>query len=76
MNWTRALNEIAEHAEHGANDTAIRAALARDTIYMPSELAKRLLTDDVFCGDAPPHAHERLVWSSTVLGGDRRSPAR
>jgi hypothetical protein len=79
MNWTRALNEIAEiaeHAEHGANDRAIRAALARDTIYMPSELAKRLLTDDVFCGDAPPHAHERLVWSSTALGGDRRSPVR
>ena len=76
MNWNRALNEIAEHAEHGANDRAVHAALARDTIYMPSELAKRLLTDDVFCGDAPQHAHERLVWSSTVLGGDRRSPVR
>jgi hypothetical protein len=76
MNWARALNEIAEHAERGANDRAINAALARDTVYMPSELARRLLTDDVFCGDAPPHAHERLVWNSTALGGDRRSRAR
>ena len=72
MNWARALHDI---AEHGANDRAVNAALARDTVYMPSELAKRLLTDDVFCGDAP-HAHERLVWNSTALGGDRRLPAR
>ncbi len=73
MNWARALHEI---AEHGANDTAIRAALARDTVYMPSEVAKRLLNDDVFCGDAPRFAHERVVWDSTALGGGRRSPAR
>lgn len=73
MNWIRALSEI---AEHGANDRAVHAALARDTIYMPSELARRLLADDVFCEDAPYHPHERLVWNSTALGGDRRSPAR
>ena len=73
MNWARALHEI---AEHGAKDRAINAALARDTVYMPSELAKRLLTDDVFCEHAPQHAHERLVWNSTALGGDRRSPVR
>ena len=73
MNWARTLNDI---AEHGADDRAIHAALARDTIYMPSELARRLLTDDVFCQDAPEHAHEQLVWNSTALGGDRRSPVR
>ena len=73
MNWSRALNEI---AEHGANDTAIRAALARDTVYMPSEVAKRLLDDDVFCAHAPVFAQERVVWDSTALGGDRRSPVR
>ena len=72
MNWARALNEI---AEHGANDRAIRAALARDTIYMPSELAARLLPDDVFCEDAPCPSHERLMWDSMAPGGDRRSPA-
>ena len=73
MNWVRALNEI---AEHGENDRAVHAALARDTVYMPSELAKRLLTDDVYCEHASRHAHERLVWSSTALGGDLRSPVR
>jgi len=73
MNWARALHDI---AEHGANDRHTRAALARDTVYMPSELAARLLTDDVFCCIAPRRAHERLVWDSTALGGDRRSLAR
>ena len=73
MNWATALNEI---AELGENDTAIRAALARDTVYMPSEVAKRLLDDDVFCEHAPCFAHDRVVWDSTALGGDRRSPAR
>ena len=72
MNWARALHDI---AEYGANDRHTRAALARDTIYMPSELAARLLSDDVFC-DVAPRAHERLVWDSTALGGDRRSLAR
>ena len=73
MNWARALHEI---AEHGANDRAINAALARDTVYMPSELAARLLSDDVFCDVAPRCAHERLVWDSTALGEGRRSLAR
>ena len=73
MNWARALHDI---AEYGAHDKHTRAALARDTIYMPSELAARLLSDDVFCDVAPRRAHERLVWDSTALGGDRRSLAR
>jgi hypothetical protein len=72
MNWARALHEI---AEHGANDKHTRAALARDTIYMPSELAARLLPDDVFCEEAPRPARERVLWDSTVLGAGRRSPA-
>jgi hypothetical protein len=72
MNWARALHEI---AETGANDKNTRAALARDTVYLPSELAARLLPDDVFCDDAPcPHEH--VVWESTALGGDRRSQVR
>ena len=73
MNWARALHEI---AETGANDKNTRAALARDTVYMPSDLAARLLPDDVFCDDAPPHPHERVLWDSTALGGDRRSQVR
>jgi hypothetical protein len=76
MNWARALHDI---AEYGANDRHTRAALARDTAYMPSELAARLLADDVFCDVAdvaPRCAHERLVWDSTALGEGRRSLAR
>jgi hypothetical protein len=72
MNFARALDAI---AEHGATDSHTRAALARDTIYMPSELAARLLSRDAY-RDHEPHFSERLVWGATVLGGARRSPAR
>ena len=86
MNFARALADI---AEHGATDNRTRAALARDTIYMPSELAARLLSRDAY-RDHEPHFHDheprfrdhgplrndRLVWDATVLGGGRRSPAR
>jgi hypothetical protein len=72
MNFARALDAI---AEHGATDSHTRAALARDTIYMPSELAARLLSRDAY-RDHEPHFSERLVWDATVLGGARRSPAR
>jgi hypothetical protein len=72
MNFARALDAI---AEHGATDSHTRAALARDTIYMPSELAARLLSRDAY-RDHEPHFRERLVWDATVLGGAPRSPAR
>jgi hypothetical protein len=72
MNFARALDAI---AEHGATDSHTRAALARDTIYMPSELAARLLSRDAY-RNHEPHFRERLVWDATVLGGARRSPAR
>ena len=70
MNWTRALHEI---AEYGANDRHTRAAIARDTVYMPSDVAAALLPDDVFCRTAP--RQERLPWDTTARGADRRSPA-
>jgi hypothetical protein len=72
MHFARALDAI---AEYGATDNHTRAALARDTIYMPSELAARLLSRDAY-RDHEPHFRERLVWDATVLGGARRSPAR
>ena len=82
MNFARALADI---AEHGVTDTQQRAALARDTIYMPSELAARLLSRDAY-RDHEPHFrdHEpcvrdhgtyrsdRLVWDAMALGGGRR----
>jgi hypothetical protein len=86
MNFARALDDI---AEHGATDNRTRAALARDTIYMPSELAARLLSRDAYRDHEPhfrdgeravrdhgPQLNERLVWDATALGGGRRSPAR
>jgi hypothetical protein len=72
MNFTRALADI---AEHGVTDNYERAALARDTIYMPSELAARLLSRDAY-RDHEPHFQERLVWDAMELGAARRSPAR
>ena len=72
MHFARALDAI---AEYGATDNHTRATLARDTIYMPSELAARLLSRDAY-RDHEPHFRERLVWDATVLGGARRSPAR
>jgi len=86
MNFARALDDI---AEHGVTENHERAALARDTIYMPSDLAARLLSRDAYRDHEPhfreheprfresePHRNERLVWDTTVLGGGRRSPAR
>ena len=51
MNFARALADI---AEHGVTDNEARAALARDTIYMPSDLAARLLSRDAY-RDHEPH---------------------
>ena len=79
MNFARALDDI---AEHGVTDHHERAALARDTIYMPSELAARLLSRDAYRDHEPhfreheTHFRERLVWDATALGGGRRQPAR
>ena len=72
MNFARALADI---AEHGVTDNEARAALARDTIYMPSDLAARLLSRDAY-RDHEPHFQERLVWDAMELGAARRSPAR
>jgi len=72
MNFARALDDI---AEHDVTDNDERAALARDTIYMPSELAARLLSRDAY-RDHEPHFQERLVWDAMVVGAARRSPAR
>jgi inactivated superfamily I helicase len=72
MNFARALADI---AEHGVTDNYERAALARDTIYMPSDLAARLLSRDAY-RDHEPHFQERLVWDAMELGAARRSPAR
>ena len=68
MNFARALHDI---AEHGVTDNRTRAELARDTVYMPSDLAARLLSRDAF-RDHEPHFRERLVWDATVVVGGCR----
>jgi hypothetical protein len=71
MNFARALHDI---AEHGVTDIRARIALARDTIYLPSELAARLLPIREI-PDVDSRDGERLVWDATALGAGRRSPA-
>jgi hypothetical protein len=67
MNWATTLHDI---AEHGASNTYSRIAHVRDDVYMPSELAARLLPPDGY------HDGERIVWDLTALVADRRSPGR
>ena len=68
MNWTRALHDITTH-EDRLDRNALTAALALDTVYMPSELAARLLPLDV------RRVGEATTWNRSVQGGDLRSPA-
>ena len=68
MNWTRALHDIITHEDH-PDRNALTAALALDTVYMPSELAARLLPLDV------RRTGEPATWNRSVQGGDLRSPA-
>jgi hypothetical protein len=67
MNWATALHDI---AEHGTIDPQIRRVLARDTVYMPSDVAARLLPLDA-ARDA-----ERCVRDVTVPDADRRARDR
>jgi hypothetical protein len=67
MNWATALHDI---AEHGAIDSQIRRALARDTVYMPSDVAARLLPID------GGRDAERLVRDFTAPDADRRARDR
>jgi hypothetical protein len=64
MNWATTLNDI---AEHGASNRYSRVAHVCDDVYMPSELAARLLPPDGY------HDGERIVWDLTALGEGHRS---
>jgi hypothetical protein len=67
MNWATALHDV---AEHGATDPQVRRARARDTGYMPSDVAARLLPIDAVRGA------ERLVRDFTAPDADRRALGR
>jgi hypothetical protein len=68
MNWTRALAEMITHDDR-LDRTALFAAIARDTVYLPSELAARLLPLDL----RPANA---LSWDRSAPGADLPAPAR
>jgi hypothetical protein len=70
MNLARALHEIAAcGATDTTNDTPARPALVRDDVYLPSDVAARLLPPDGY------HDGERVVWSARVPGAGRRPRA-
>ena len=67
MNWTRALHDLT--TQDGRFDrSALFAAIARDTVYLPSELAARLLPLDA--------RSSNVTWDRSALGADLRVPAR
>ena len=70
MNLARALHEIADCGAHDRTNDTSHPALARDDVYLPSDVAARLLPPDGY------HDGERVVWSARVPGGGRRPRAR
>jgi hypothetical protein len=66
MNWTRALHDLTTHGDC-LDRSALFDAIARDTVYLPSELAARLLPLDA----RSPNA----TWDRSALDADLREPA-
>jgi hypothetical protein len=69
MNCARPLHEIAGYGASNSTNRTPPPALARDDIYLPSDVAARLLPPDGY------RDGERIVWDLTALGADRRSQA-
>jgi hypothetical protein len=70
MNLARALHEIADcGVSDRTNDDMSCLALARDDVYLPSDVAARLLPPDGY------HDGERVVWSAKAPAAGRRPRA-
>jgi hypothetical protein len=69
MNCARALTEIADHGVSNSITRTPRLTLVRDDVYLPSDVAARLLPPDGY------HDGERVVWSARVPGAGRRPRA-
>ena len=69
MNWARAPHDIAGYGVSNSTNRTPHPALACDDIYLPSDVAARLLPPDGY------QDGERIVWDLTALGEDRRSRA-
>jgi len=66
MKLPRSLHSITAEVE-AIDRSAFLAALARDTVYLPSELAERLLPIDA--------RRDTSTWIPVSLAADLRSPA-
>lgn len=69
MNLARALHEIARCGACDKANDASRPALVRDDVYLPSDVAARLLPPDGY------HDGERVVWSTRAPGAGHRPRA-
>ena len=69
MNWTQNLHDITRHDDR-VERNAPRASLALDTVYMPSELAARLLPINA------RRAGEPGAFNRSVRDADRGAQAR
>ena len=69
MSCITPLHEIACYGASNSTTTSSHPAHARDDVYLPSDVAARLVPPDGY------RDGERIVWDLTALGGDRRSRA-
>jgi hypothetical protein len=75
MNWTRALHDMITNEER-FDRNALFAAIARDTVYLPSELAARLLPIDTrTASTATSNATSNATRDRSAPGGDLRALA-
>jgi len=66
MNWNKTLQDISAQFET-FDRAAFFSALARDTVYLPSELAARVLPIDP--------RRDTPTWIPVALAADLRAPA-
>lgn len=69
MNWTRTLHDITTNAD-AFDRQALSAAIAHDTVYLPSDLAARLLPLDA------RRADDVVSWDRSAQAAGPGAPAR
>jgi hypothetical protein len=66
MNCARPLHEIADYGPSNRTDGMLPPTIAAEDVYLPSDVAARLLPPDGY------RDGERIVWDLRALGEDRR----
>ena len=71
MNWTRALHDFTSRDDtlDQFDVRALSAAVARDTVYLPSDLAARLIPEPT------GREHDAITWRRASSDADRPAPA-